>query len=112
MIWLYAVSGLSDPIWVTVVLFALLFLLSPVVLVVASLAIVAGWHAKAAATVAVICCIVITLFAVYQNVQNLHVEPLQAKPPYLLTGALFVLTLFADVAAFYIYRCIAPDAAR
>ena|SRR5205823_346085 len=106
IIWMYLVSGISEPMWITVIPFAGLFLIWPLMLIVGSILVLGAWHAKAGAILTMIGCAILTVFAAYQSIQDLHVQPLQVKPPYVIDVFLALVTLLADFAAFWLYRMV------
>jgi hypothetical protein len=97
MVWMYLISG---------IIAFLGFALAPVMVIVGSLIVLGGNHAKLGAIVALVGCAIVSLYIGYGITGLFHVEPLQAPPPYLLYAALGAVTLFADFAAICLYRLV------
>ncbi|WP_263415888.1 hypothetical protein [Terriglobus albidus] len=106
--WMYlALSGIAEPIsMMRVVLYFGGMLIGPLVLIVGSVLVLCGTYAKPGALLALLGCVVLTIFVVYQSLQALHVEPLQVQPPYLLYVIAVVVALLSDAGAFRLYQLV------
>jgi hypothetical protein len=51
-------------------------------------------------------CLVFTAFVLYNSVQGMQRAPLQAPPPYAFFGALLVLMVLSDLAAYKVWRVV------
>jgi hypothetical protein len=106
--WLFlALSGIAEPASTTqVVLYGGGLLLGPLALIAgASLAMIRA-YARFGAALTILGCAALTVFVVYNSVQALHVEPLQARPPYVLYATAVVVVLISDAGALRLYRAV------
>ncbi len=101
MVWMYLVSG---------IIAFVAFSLAPIMLIVGSLLVLTGWHAKLGTIITLIGCGIVTVYIGYGISGLFHVEPLQAPPPYLFYIFLAIVTLLADFAAISLYRLVSSGA--
>jgi hypothetical protein len=112
--WIYlSLSTIAEPTSVAqVIAYYAGLLAGPLILIVGPALVLNGTYAKPGAALAMIGCVVLTIFVVYQSLQAFHVEPLQVQPPYALYAIVVVLTLLSDVAAVCLYQRVSKGGSQ
>jgi hypothetical protein len=102
-----AMSSIAEPVGLlyTSTYYAAL-LVGPALLIIGSLLILRRSREKIAFILSAIGCLILTVTIARESILGLQVEPLQAKPPYVLFAILISATVAADLAAWRIYRRI------
>jgi hypothetical protein len=105
-------SGMAEPISVSYAsLYYTAMLVGPVILVVGPVLVLNQSQPKLGAVLAIIGCVILTISVAHETISGFHVQPLQAKPPYLLFTFMVVVTLFADASAFRLYQLVSSISA-
>jgi len=106
VVWIHLVMiGITEPISAgSVFLYFGAMLLGPILLILGSILVLKGLHAKQGAILVLFGCTILSLIVGYSSIQDLHVEPLQVKPPYLFDACLIITALLSDVGAFRLYQ--------
>lgn len=100
-------GGISEPVSVGYTsLYYAAQLIGPILLIAGSILVLNGTHVKAGALLTTIGCAVLTLLVIYMITGLFHLEPLQAKPPYVFYACLAVVTLLSDLAAFRLFQLV------
>ncbi len=100
-------SSLAEPISaIRVLLYFGALLLGPLLLIVGPIFVLSESNLRLGAGMSGLGCFILTVLVVYESIEALHTEPLQAPPPYSVYGAVLLLTLLADVGAIQLYRVV------
>lgn len=104
-------SGMAEPISVayTSIYYAAL-LIGPILLIAGPILVLNRSNAKLGVVLTLISCAILTISVGHETILGLHVEPLQAKPPYLLFGVMIMVTLLSDIGAIWLCRLVASNA--
>jgi hypothetical protein len=102
-----AMSSIAEPVSLlyTSVYYAAL-LIGPALLIIGAIAVLRRSRPKLGFILVALGCIILTGTVAHQTILGLHVEPLQAKPPYRLFVILIIVTLLTDAVAWRLYRRI------
>jgi hypothetical protein len=107
VIWMFiAIAGIADrPTSITAsVLYWVGMLIGPLSLATGAVLLLRGRSPRPGAILLGIGCALFTVFALYNSITGMHREPLQAPPPYLFYGALLLVMILSDAAAYKVYR--------
>jgi hypothetical protein len=100
-------SGISQPISVGYTsLYYTAMLIGPILLIAGSILALGGSHQRLGSMFAIVGCAILTVLVGRETILSFHVEPLQAKPPYVLFAVMILLTVLADIGAFRLYQLV------
>ena len=100
-----ALSGMSVPVSAArVILDYGLMLTVPTAMIVGSVLILRGIRLQLGSMLIGAACLVLTGLLAYEFAIDLHPQPLQMRPPYLLYVVVMLLVLLIDLAAWKLYR--------
>ena len=98
-------GGASDPAFIGKYLLNFSWMFAgPLLLIAGCILVLMRTHQKVGAILALAGCLILTILVGYQSIQSLHIEPLQAKPPYALYVLALPLTLLSDAGALRLYQ--------
>jgi hypothetical protein len=83
----------------------------PAAMIVGSILILRGVLLRTGAILIGAACLILTGLVAYECAIDLHPQPLQMRPPYLLYAVVMVLVLLVDLAAWKLYRLATPSTA-
>ncbi len=100
-----ALSGLSVPVSDgTIILDYGIMLAVPAAQIVGSILILKGLLQRPGAILIGAACLILTGLVAYEFAIDLHLQPLQMRPPYLFNAVVMVLVLIIDLAAWKLFR--------
>lgn len=100
-----ALSGMSVPVSTgRVILDYGLMSAVPTAMIVGSVLILRGLRQRLGAILIGAACLILTVLLAYEFAIDLHPQPLQMRPPYLLYAAVMLLVLLVDLAAWKLYQ--------
>jgi hypothetical protein len=108
-----ALSGLSVPVSTgRVIVGYSLMLAVPAAMIVGSVLILRGLRLRLGAILIGAACLILTALVAYECAIDLHPQPLQVRPPYLLYAAVMLLVLLVDLATWRLYRLAGSSTMR
>jgi hypothetical protein len=78
--------------------------IGPVLLIIGSVLILRGKAFRFGTSLIVAGCLILSAFAIYNTVDGVHREPLQAPPPYLFYIGLILVMIVSDMTAYKLYQ--------
>lgn len=100
-----ALGGMSVPVSAGRVIVEYgLMLAVPTAMIVGSVLILRGLRPRLGATLIGAACLILTVLLAHEFAIDLHPQPLQMRPPYLLYAVVMLLILLVDLAAWKLYR--------
>jgi|SRR5580658_3379739 hypothetical protein len=105
-----ALSGISVPVSTgRIILDYGLMLAAPAAMIVGSILILKGLLLRLGTILIGTACLILTALVVNECAIDLHPQPLQMRPPYLLYAVVTVLVIIVDLAAWKLYRLTRPS---